>query len=758
MDFAKRAADVIKQYNAYRNGRDGSLHDLIIDICNLFDAAIDSPLQQGDYHFLRFIASEIGVPQYYDLLLERKKKTDETYQLSDLLATIQDSALFVDDESMLHRYQKDAYDSFSIDCQNRVFLSAPTSFGKTYLIYKIIKKMSYENIVLIFPTIALLGENYLKLLDYKKKSSFWSQYSIHTLSDEDETPGKNIWIYTPERFMSYIDKHKAQRFDFIFIDEIYKIDNQYIIDVETMGENERDVSFRVALFDSCLRARDILLSGPYISFPEVTGNRSLQLFLDDNGFSVLNYNDIEIVNKLYLPVDEKKEYRFDKLAFTIRSMEKKKKLLTIINTIHDESQDAFDNGTIVYCSRKVETESIARFLIKSIKPKEHLSEALSIFIEHLVHTFGADWIVIKALRYGIGIHHGLVPKYIQREIIQLFNDGVITVLVSTTTITEGINTTAKNMIVMSNSKGDKMLKRFDAQNIAGRAGRFNSHFSGRVITIDNDFLKTLLDDEGCLKHKGYDVESKKTDVDLDISKSDYLSNEDKQRKAKIAEIVRNSELPDEIINSFKTVSKIDKVNLYKKIKRLDFTDRHLLEQFCKQISYGSFYWDGFDLICNIMAEFVKESDLEHLMTQPTKSGQHLLLTPKVYYYLQDGLMGAINNEKEYYRKKTDTAIRDASKMVFNMFRYQLTKYLGVFDLLYRYDASQRIDRDIEEVPGIGGLIQHLEYGSTIEKAKKANDYGVPYSIVRYFETNDSRIINGFDNYEAVVFNRIKDIL
>lgn len=757
MDFAKRAVGIIKKYNDYKNGKETSLHDLIIDICNLFDAAVDAPLQPGDYHFLRFISSEIGVPQYYDLLLERKEGSDTTYQLSDLLAVIQDSALFVDDESMLHRYQKDAYDSFSIDRQNRIFLSAPTSFGKTYLVYKIIRKMSYDNIVLIFPTIALLGENYLKLLDYKKKSAFWSQYSIHTLSDEDETTGKNIWIYTPERFMSYIDKHKAQRFDFIFIDEIYKIDNQYIIDIETMGENERDVSFRVALFDSCLRARDILLSGPYISFPKATSNRSLQLFLEDNGFSVLNYNDIEIVNKLYLPVDEKKEYRFDKLDFTIRSIEKKKKLLTIINAIHDESQDAFDNGTIVYCSRKVETESIARFLIKSIKPKEHLSEALSIFIEHLVHTFGADWIVIKALKSGIGIHHGLVPKYIQREIIQLFNDGVITVLISTTTITEGINTTAKNMIVMANSKGDKALKRFDAQNIAGRAGRFSSHFSGRVITVDNDFLKTLFDEEECLKHKGYDIGSKKTDVDLDISKNDYLSDEDKQRKAEIAKIVRNSELPDEIINSFKTVSKIDKVNLYKKIKQISITERRLIEQFCQQISYGRLDWAGFDLICKFLVDFVNETELKLLMTQLTKSG-HLLLTPKVYYYLQDGLMGAINNEKEYYQKKTDTAIRDASKMVFNMFRYQLSKYLGVFDLLYRYDVSQRSGKSIDEIPGIGGLIQRLEYGSTIEKAKKANDYGVPYSIVKYYETNDQRIIGGFDKYESKVFNRIKDVL
>ena len=523
MDFAKRAVDVIKKYNDYKNEGETSLHELIIEVCNLFDSAIDSPLQSNDYRFLRFIASEIGVPQYFDLLFDRKKADDTSYQLSDLLATIQDASLFVDEKSMLHRYQKKAYDSFSINQQNRFFLSAPTSFGKTYLVYKIIKKMSYNNIVLIFPTIALLGENYLKLLDLKKNTAFWNQYNIHTLSDEGETADKNIWIYTPERFMSYIDKHNTKHFDFIFIDEIYKIDNQYIIDVETMGENERDISFRVALFDTCLRAKDILLSGPYISFPKAIGNRSLKLFLDDNSFSVLNYNDIEIVNKVYLPVNEKKEYQFDKLDFNIKCKDKKKKLLTIINAILDETNDNLDKGTIIYCSRKIETESVAKFLVKNLDPKDDIPEDLSIFIEHLSETFGDDWIVVNSLKYGIGIHHGLVPKYIQREIIRLFNTGAITFLISTTTITEGINTTAKNMIVMANSKGDKALKRFDAQNIAGRAGRFNTHFSGRVITVDNDFLKTLFENEECLKHKGYDIESKKTDVDLDISKSDYLT-------------------------------------------------------------------------------------------------------------------------------------------------------------------------------------------------------------------------------------------
>lgn len=82
---------------------------------------------------------------------------------------------------------------------------------------------------------------------------------------------------------------------------------------------------------------------------------------------------------------------------------------------------------------------------------------------------GPQWIEAKALKKGIGIHHGLVPKYIQQEIISLFNDGILNILIYTTTITEGVNTFAKNIIVLSGKKGTKDLKTFDAQNIEGRA-------------------------------------------------------------------------------------------------------------------------------------------------------------------------------------------------------------------------------------------------------------------------------------------------
>lgn len=755
MDFKERAVAVIKELYAYKNNA-CNIHDLISNTCALFDTASKETLSQQDYKFLRYVGSEIGIPQYYDLLCSKKNIYSEELGLSDVLAVTQDATLCVSETILLHRYQKEVFDCFIIGNVNRYFLSAPTSFGKTYIIYEIIKKMAYDNVVLIFPTIALLGENYLKLLDLRNKSAFWSQYSIHTLSDEETTGAKNIWIYTPERFMSFIDKHRSQQFDFIFIDEIYKIDNQYIIDVETVGENERDISFRIALFDTCLRAKDILLAGPYITFPDEKQNRSLEYFLSDNAFTVLNYNNIEIVNKSFLSIQENKDYSVDDLVFTIKSKEKRKKLVTVLKSV-DATNNSSEEGTIVYCCRKLEAESLAKYLVKNLDSYSTHSQDMSDFIDHIAAVFGDEWIVVRALRRGIGIHHGLVPKYIQREIISLFNNGDISVLLSTTTITEGINTTAKNVIVMSDMKGTKGLKHFDAQNIAGRAGRFNSHYSGRVIAIDNNFMSMLLEDGECLTHRGYDLYSHKSDVDLEITHKNYLSPEEKARKADIAQMVAESGLPDEIINSFKAISKVDKIELYKKIKQLTDCEKQLIDYFCKQLIINNFNWAGFDFICNILASCVKEEGLQSMMTQQIAK-DHVLLTPKVYFYLKDGFLGVIENEKTYYGRSVDSSIREASKMVFNTFRYQLSKYLGVFDLLYRYCIATERSVDIDKVLGLNVLIQLLEYGSVVEKAKKANDYGVPYSIVRYYETEDPRVVRTFDSYEAKVFNRLKDVL
>ena len=240
-------------------------------------------------NFLLFLANEAGVPQYFDLLKDKFtdcRISDENIKTLTLSALFHDASL-IRGNSKLHRYQKNVLDSFIARQQNRFVLTAPTSFGKTFLVYEIIRKMQYQNILLIFPAISLLSENYARLCSLDS----FQEYKIHSLSEEEfNLSEKNIFIFTPERFLSFMDSHQHLHFDFAFIDEVYKIDNHFIIDQETSGENERDIAYRLALEFICDLTSDMLLAGPYMVLPQTNTqkHKSFNNFAKDNGFNFLS--------------------------------------------------------------------------------------------------------------------------------------------------------------------------------------------------------------------------------------------------------------------------------------------------------------------------------------------------------------------------------------------------------------------------------------------------------------------------------------
>src|SRR5262249_32124970 len=112
-----------------------------------------------------------------------------------------------------------------------------------------------------------------------------------------------------------------------------------------------------------------------------------------------------------------------------------------------------DGQTIVYRGkRKQYTENLAN-QVRHIYPAREKSE----LAEYLENTISPDWSLIDCLNHGVAFHHGALPKYIQTEIIDAFNSGAIEVLVCTSTIIEGVNTTAKNVVIYDNQKGDAAL-------------------------------------------------------------------------------------------------------------------------------------------------------------------------------------------------------------------------------------------------------------------------------------------------------------
>lgn len=628
-------------------------------------------------------------------------------------------------------------------------------------VYQILQKMKYSTILLIFPTISLLTENYERIKAYP----FFGGYSIHTLSEEEiDESANNLFIFTPERYLSFLDSQKGTVFDFAFIDEIYKIDNGYLVDEETVLENERDVAYRLALEYICRQAKDIFLAGPYISLNNDETYNSFLKFTEENNFQILQYNEFEIVSKQYYEISKRGSYNIDEYDVYIPNKQRKTLLLQIIPKISFPAEN-----TIIYCGKKTDTEKYAQILIQEPNIVKTFSdmykeedELYKIFVEHLERTYGEEWIVVVALKARIGIHHGLIPKYIQKEIINLFGRGQLVCLFSTTTITEGVNTPAKNIIITSLKKGKKDLKQFDAKNIAGRAGRFGKHYSGRIIDISSGFVDIIKSDNEKLKHKNYDVNSQKSDVDYQITKDEFLSPTEQREKQRLQRKAEEIELPDTILAKFKVVGPRDKITLYESIIHLDIAERESIDNLVNSVVFSRGHkinWDGLQTVLNIIAPIVSNGKLKFMITHKfiAKSGkQYSLLVILLQAYLDNGFMGMVEYQIKNKGMNMDRAMRYVADTVYNTFKYQLVKYFGTFDILYRFVQSKERQCDMEDVKSISFLLQKLEYNATNERAKKVSDYGVPFKIIKKYE--DPSVQVEYDPYEKYVDNQVKLML
>ncbi|MCK4731104.1 MAG: DEAD/DEAH box helicase, partial [Methanophagales archaeon] len=342
-----------------------------------------------------------------------------------------------------------------LNSEKNLIVSAPTSFGKSLLIEEMVASKKYKNIVVIQPTLALLDETRKKLKKYK------NDYKILVRTSQEPSDGKrNLFLLTAERVMEY---PKLPQIDFFVIDEFYKL--------STKRDDERS--------DVLNNAFNLLVNKHKSKFYLLGPN----IDSISDGFAE-KYN-AKFVKTFYSLVDcqiediysEHKE-KFDKPR---KEKEYKEKIL------FDLLLELKNEQTIIYCSsparvRELSTKFCNYLVEQNIKPQ---TEELSI-IEWIRNNVSDKWGVIKCLNYGIGIHDGALQKHITSSIIHYFNENKLKYLFCTSTIIEGVNTSAKNVVFFDKTKGHrKPIDFFDCSNIKGRSGRMMVHYIGRIFNFNN---------------------------------------------------------------------------------------------------------------------------------------------------------------------------------------------------------------------------------------------------------------------------------
>ncbi len=343
-----------------------------------------------------------------------------------------------------------------------IILSAPTSFGKTLLVESLISSDALDNIVIVVPTISLIDELKKKFHKYTLDRPGKGKYKIVTQVSQQQSD-RNIFLFTQERV---IEKEDFPKIDFFVVDEFYKL-SPYKVD------DERGSRLNIA-FKKLLNKCDFFyLLGPNIKgINPLTLNKLKCRYIDENEFITVATN--EQIFPLSTGSDELKDIQRDTY------------LKYVLSLSHNQQ-------TIIYCKSPKRASQVAKKISELVEVKD--SPLLNDLSRWLKDTFHPEWSQSDIILNGICSHHAKLPRSIASLFVDLFNRKEINILVCTSTLIEGVNTNAKNIVIYDDciTRREK-LDAFSYNNIAGRSGRMFEHFVGNVFFFGekpNDSLNQI---------------------------------------------------------------------------------------------------------------------------------------------------------------------------------------------------------------------------------------------------------------------------
>lgn len=321
-------------------------------------------------------------------------------------------------------------------------VSAPTSFGKSLIIDAYIAIKKPRNVLILVPTIALTDETRRRL-----SKKFSAEYKIVTTS-EVQLGEKNILIFPQERAIHYCDK--LEQLDLLVVDEFYKASKAF--------DKERSPALLKAMLKLGEKATQKYYLAPNIA--DLNDN----LFTKGMTFLRMDFNTVFLEKH-----EEYKDINKD-------AQKKNDALLRILGK--------YETKSLIYAGSYSGVDSVTTLLIDNTNNEG--SPLLSGFATWLATNYHPNWKLTNLVKRGVGIHTGQLHRSLSQIQIRLFEEekAGLQALVSTSSIIEGVNTSAENVIVWSNKKAHRKLDDFSYRNIIGRGGRMFRHFVGKIYILE----------------------------------------------------------------------------------------------------------------------------------------------------------------------------------------------------------------------------------------------------------------------------------
>lgn len=508
---------------------------------------------------------------------------------------------------LLTDFQKQIWESLEQD--KNICVSAPTSAGKSFvLLLNLVNRLLRQSfdIVYVVPTLSLVNQVTEDFYSFIKKLNINNCIIQNDYYDNDNQNISHIYILTQEKVMAAVlEYNKAfSRNLVLVVDEIQNIER--ILD---KSDDRSRILFDVLLeFKIKKNVIQRIIAGPRIdsigkigkklwgsTAKEISTNISPVLNITysicktDGNYFFKQYNNLinePIVKKI---VDTSFIGEIGKKVFSESYLSSLNKLLLNIGV---------DNQNIVFAPTPKEARKIA-FALQGQCQKEEADE----LIKYYKDTVHPNYSLCEVISKGVAYHHGKLPQHVRRTLEIAISKKIISTVVCTTTLMQGINLPAQNIIIrnphlyLRKSEFAAELSDYEMANLRGRAGRLMKEFIGRTFVLDeNEFAKTdgynnnsLFEDTKKELPIGYKDKFDEYANDIrDVVLNDFIVDESMQNYGFLVTYIRQSVLR----YGEKSVTKVNKVGIKLSKEQISAIKQKLDQiEIPHRICLQNRYWD-----------------------------------------------------------------------------------------------------------------------------------------------------------------------
>lgn len=150
-------------------------------------------------------------------------------------------------------------------------------------------------------------------------------------------------------------------------------------------------------------------------------------------------------------------------------------------------------AVLIYCPIRTSVETLAKQFLTSHRQRFFESrittETEKVAIKDAVRV-GTEWLgenhpAVKALKIGVAVHHGQLPRAFLTEIERLLKKRVLTVAISSPTLAQGVDLSFEVLLFSSLWRNQELIPPIEFANVIGRVGRAHVDIDGiYVLPID----------------------------------------------------------------------------------------------------------------------------------------------------------------------------------------------------------------------------------------------------------------------------------